>query len=197
MAKFCTTTKILVTTTKGRKSPERDHTLMKNYLMVVALLALTMVGCADKLSAAKTAVVFGKAATGVAAVGFTTADKAKLAECTEALCKKTNPVTSPAYKQCLAASPPTTDATWVACYAPMAVIQAEWMRIHPLIDQGWKTVDAILVAAAQVKDKQQLDYFTPLKATICLLTKTAVWLPDSFKKKVAWLVALMAGFSCN
>ena len=170
---------------------------MKNYLLVVLVVTtLTLVGCVDKLSGARTAVIYGKAATEVAAVGFTAAGKVKATACTETLCKKANPVVSSAYKQCLVASH-TTDATWVACYAPMAAVQDEWTKARPVIDQGWKTVDAILVAVAQTKDKQQLDYFTPLKTTVCLLAKSAVWLPDSFKKKVAWLIALMTGISCT
>ena len=162
---------------------------------LLTLVLLFIVGCVDKLQAARTAAIFGKAATEIAATGFTTAGKVKATACSETVCKKTNPVTSPEYRQCLAASH-VNNAEWVACYAPMAATLNEWTKIKPMIDQSWKVVDAVLIAAAQVKDKQQLDYFTPIKTAVCLLTKAATYLPVDAKKKVAWLIAAMVGFGC-
>lgn len=139
-------------------------------------LPLLLAGCGDKILGAKTVVSFVTLGVETARNAVNTVVKAKKAECT-AKAKGDVEV----YKTCFAPTQKMVDATG---------------KLWPQLDRALALASSAIKAYEQKTTGQSVDYLTPIKHGVCLLTKLAEWLPAKYRSKIdRWLV-LAGAFTC-
>lgn len=146
---------------------------MKRLTILLVALAMLGVSC-GKIQQARTALAFVTVGVNTCQVAFDTIKATKEAEC-----KKTDPSGGEKY---------------AACMKKTLEAYAVWEKLRPQLEQTLKLAKAAIDAAEAGKEA---DYVKPIKEGVCLLTKLATWLPDSWKQKVNVFLAMAQGFACD
>ncbi len=156
--------------------------MTRTYRML-QVLALTLAGlgaaygCGDKVLTAKTVL------TGLT-LGFQTAKSVvrTIADTKRIECAKLGAVGTPAFDGCFEKTRKMVEAT---------------DKIWPAADQLLVTGAGAIRAYEQKTSGVSVDFVTPLKAGVCLLTELSVWLPEKYRKKVEVFLALAASYTCD
>lgn len=150
---------------------------MKKLALLAVIASLLSVNCGDKILTAKTAVSF-------VAIGVQTARSAVevVVAKKRAECLKLGAETANAFKKCFAETETlliNTNILWVQ------------------LDQALLMATAAIKAAEQKQSGQAVDYATPIKTAVCLLTKLALWLPAEYQAKIRQWLSLASAYTCN
>ena len=146
--------------------------------VVLAMACLGAVyGCADKVLTAKTVL------TGLT-LGFQTAKSVvrTIADTKRIECAKLGAVGTPGFDKCFAKTRKMVEAT---------------DKIWPQADQLLVTGAGAIRAYEQKVEGETVDFVTPLKQGVCLLTKLSTWLPEKYRKKIEVFLALAASYTCD
>lgn len=149
---------------------------MKRIILVV-ILSLVFVGCLDKLQAAKTTVA-------VLQIGLQSLDSivVKIAQDKKTECLKLGNESSEAFKQ---------------CYKKTADMVEAVSKLRPQLEEALSLASAAIKAKEQKDSGQSVDYITPIKKGVCLLTKLSTWLPEKYRKKIETFLALASNYACS
>jgi hypothetical protein len=141
------------------------------------LAVLLLIGCSDPYLAARQTIVVGRNVTAVTGAAFETAKDTKEQECL-----KIAPVTDPRY---------------IACMKDMANAYGIWQKVDRIAGASWNEAEAIVTAAEQKKKGLPVDWLTPLKQGVCVVAESLSFLPESVKKHIEGILALIKTFTCG
>ncbi|MFA5135235.1 MAG: hypothetical protein WC505_05655 [Patescibacteria group bacterium] len=147
---------------------------MRKLILVASLL---LVGCADPYASAKQTITIFRGGINVADAAFLTAwDTA------QGNCLKQFPVTDPRYTECIKKPKANLD---------------NWVIGKRVAESSASTAEAIVVSAEQKHQKLPVDWFTPVKLGICTVAEVLQFLPESVRKYVDQILALVRSFTCK
>jgi hypothetical protein len=70
-------------------------------------------------------------------------------------------------------------------------------KLWPQLEELQALAAAAIKADEQKKAGQTIDYVTPIKKGVCLLTKLTTWLPEKYRKKIMVWLQLVSAYACD
>jgi hypothetical protein len=84
-----------------------------------------------------------------------------------------------------------------ACYAKTQEMLDTADKLWPQLEELQALAAAAIKADEQKKAGQTIDYVTPIKKGVCLLTKLTTWLPEKYRKKIMVWLQLVSAYACD
>jgi len=153
---------------------------MKRFQTILALtVALSFLGCPGLPKTEIAKITISVLQTGVNSLEVIVA---KIERENKAACLKLGPETSEAFKK---------------CYAKTAEMVEAVDKLKPQLEEALSLASSAVKAEEQKQAGQPVDYITPIKKGVCLLTKLATWLPEKYRKKIETFLALASQYACD
>lgn len=147
-----------------------------NHRILVLVLSISLLGCADPYQAARTTVTIGRGALAATGVGFSTYLKVETDKCLNK-CKQD--------KVC-----------YDACMKVPNETNAKWLQSHDLAVVAFNTADTSIAVAEKLGKKAPVDWMPLIKNGACLVAKSLGLLPAATRAQIQGLIDLMGNFGC-
>jgi hypothetical protein len=146
-------------------------------MLSLALLSLMLTACPNPYMAAKQTIFIGRNVTSMTGAAFDTALDTKKQECIKVA--------------------PETDPKYAECMKSMTNTYGIWKRVERIAGASWSEADAVVTAAEQKHQGLPVDWMRPVKQGVCVLAECLAFLPESVKKYIDPILALVKTFTCE